>query len=309
MIATDHESVDGTTEILRSYERQGRLTLLHEQGEIRQGDWVTRMARLAATEQGADWVINSDADEFWLPRHGSLQETFAAVPAPFGVVRALMRHFVPRPETAGHVLERMVVRHPGEPVVTSLYHSQVKVAHRACPDVLVPRGNHDAYGEGLRLLRAWFPLEVLHFPVRSLDQMQRKFSRRGDSPAFFVQSIRREIAADGADVVFGRYAVDGERLRAAVESGALAVDVRLRNLLAGDSKAGVPMPPESAVEAEHAFVADIASFMETDSGNRLHPRVDELERRLLALPPSPAAGVLTRPARRVAALLAACLDR
>src|SRR5262245_7641338 len=58
VIATDHRSEDGTTEILERYEREGRLRLLHEGGaEVRQEEWVTRMARLAATEHGADWVL------------------------------------------------------------------------------------------------------------------------------------------------------------------------------------------------------------------------------------------------------------
>ena len=56
------------------------------------------MARLAATEHGADWIINTDADEFWMPRGVGLKETFASVPEPYGVVWALSRHFVPRPD-------------------------------------------------------------------------------------------------------------------------------------------------------------------------------------------------------------------
>ena len=51
------------------------------------------MARLAATDFGADWVVNADADEFWWPRGGTLKDVFGAVPERYGVVRGCWRHF------------------------------------------------------------------------------------------------------------------------------------------------------------------------------------------------------------------------
>ena len=53
----------------------------------------TDLARLAATEHGADWVIHSDADEFWWPRGDSLKDVLTSIPARYGIVRALLRHF------------------------------------------------------------------------------------------------------------------------------------------------------------------------------------------------------------------------
>jgi hypothetical protein len=300
VVATDNRSVDGTTEVLARYEREGRLHLIRESGVIRQSEWVTRMARLAAEELGADWVINADVDEFWWPRQGSIRETLAAVPAHFGVVRGLMRHFVPRPGADEPFFERMIVRHPSVPSRFDLYNANVKVAHRAVRDVEVTGGNHDAYGEGLALLRQWFPFEVLHFPVRSVAQMQAKFSRRedGEHAGPHAGGIRRAIASEGPEEVFARYLVDDDALTEGMAAGSLAIDVRLRDslrhgmaLALASTTVSERFEPESELEAERAFVADVGAFMESDSAVALRRRADELDHRLAALELPLGAGV------------------
>ena len=96
VIATDNNSVDGTTEVLERYARDGHVHLIREPGDdLRQDEWVTRMARLAATDFGADWVINSDADEFWWPRGASLSRVLGAIPPRYGTVGAFLRTFAP----------------------------------------------------------------------------------------------------------------------------------------------------------------------------------------------------------------------
>ena len=178
VIAMDNASSDGTTEILERYERAGRLRLLREPGDdMRQDEWVTRMARLAATDHDADWVLHSDADEFWWPRGGLVKEVLGTVPERYGIVRGCWRHFLPRPDDGAFFAERMTVRlaspaHPGDK--ETIFHAHQKVAHRAHPEVVVEAGNHNAEAPGLRSLRAWHPIEVLHFSFRTAEQLERK---------------------------------------------------------------------------------------------------------------------------------------
>ena len=313
VIAMDHGSSDGTTEILERYERAGVLTLLREPAaELRQAEWVTRMARLAATELGADWVINADADEFWWPCGGSLKDVLGSIPRRFGVVRGCWRHFVPRSDDDSFFAERMTVRlaapaHPG--AKETIFHAHQKVAHRAHQAVEVAAGNHDASAPGVEPLRFWYPLEVLHFSFRSVAQLERKARAPWlRSPAFepTLHQVRLDEAYRSGRLqdFYDSFAIDDEALRQGLADGSLAVDVRLRDALRTlrDEQGAFALavvggrlsfPRSTAAEAAE-YAAEAAILVDIDGIVRAEERVRALESRLEALERGP----LHRLARR-----------
>ena len=127
---------------------------------MREGDWATRMSRIAADEDGADWIIPSDADEFWWPRGGSLKEVLESVPARYGIVRALLRQFVPRPGD-GPFDERMTARVSGSAPINdpnSLFRPNLKAIHRGDPNVTLSAGAHTLLDSRFVPLRGWYPV-------------------------------------------------------------------------------------------------------------------------------------------------------
>jgi len=309
VVATDNGSTDGTTDILEQYAQAGVLHLRREPGDaILQSQWVTRMARLAASDFGADWVINADADEFWWPRSGSLKDVFASIPERFGVVRGAWRHFLPRPEGDGadDVLERMTVRLrrpalPGDKA--TVYHAHQKIAHRARADVVVGDGNHDVDAAGgLAPLRGWYPLEVLHYSFRSRAQFEQKATRAYEAwlrNPRVEPSLHQELAYEACrsgtlDAYYGEFVVDDRALERGVRDGTLAVDTRLRDavraLRTADGAFRLPeglgpelSSPPPALREDAEFVEEIAPLVEIDGLVRVEARVDALERRLQVL--------------------------
>ena len=300
VIATDNNSQDGTTEILRAYEREGCLHLIHEPAEgLRQSEWVTRMARIAATELAADWVINTDADEFWWPRGESLKEVLAAVPKRYGVVEAFWRSFVPRPDDGQFFAERMTARLTQQAPIndpSSFYRPVTKVAHRADPQVVVGRGNHGLVGSSLLPLRTWHPLEVLHFPLRSRAQWQRKVELQGVAFTEHIERAGTGYHLKGYDALqSGRIeeqhsslVVDDEALARGLEDGTLAVDTRLRDALRTlrtDKEFAVAKPltfPPLTLADDATYAVEAAVLGEADV-IRVERRIDALEQRLRAL--------------------------
>jgi hypothetical protein len=297
VVATDHASRDGSTEILRSYERDGVLRLIEEpDGVVRQGDWVTRMARLAVTQHGADWVVNSDADEFWWPRGGTLKDVLGAVPPRFGIVRAFWRHFLPRPGGEERFAERMTVRLTPRAPVDPLgpFHPHTKVVHRADPEVRIGRGNHDAFAPGLIPISGWFPIEVLHFPIRTYEQCERKYGERfaawvgggGHGTPPHMTTLHELHRTGGLRGYYDSITVDDEALPSGVAEGRLAIDTRvreaLRSLAAGRQPDFLTSP---ALDVEYA--TDVAALADAlpavDPLRQAQARVDALEVRLASL--------------------------
>jgi glycosyltransferase involved in cell wall biosynthesis len=179
VIVTDNGSVDGTLEILRSYEARGLLRIIVEPtDDYSQGRWVTRMARLAASEHDADWVINNDADEFWWPRTGTLRAVFEGLGPDVGAVVGHRTNFVPRPEDGRPYWERMTLRERESlnPVGKPL---PPKLAHRAHPEIVVVQGNHRIKGPDLGSELDDGSIEILHFPMRSYAQFENKIVKGG----------------------------------------------------------------------------------------------------------------------------------
>jgi hypothetical protein len=306
VIATDHDSRDGTSEILGAFEREGCLRRISESGPVREELWRTRMARLAASEYGADWVINSDADEFWWPRQGgSLKDLLAAVPPRFGAIGAINRHFVPVADGSSPFYERMTVR-VSPPVAlhdpTSPWRPGGKVAHRADPKVTVFHAGYGVVGDGLVVIPDWYPLDNLHFPYRSVDQWVRKTTRRafGDKSLGIYVKGHAARQGDRVDEVYARVEVDGATLTRGLETGLFVGDTRLRDALRAledeTGPAGFCLPDAPGVAARTCSTADrhddaVVDMLAFQDATlvRLQRRVDALAGRSarLAAPDSP----------------------
>jgi hypothetical protein len=302
VIATDHESVDGTSDLLEGYSRAGYVRLLREHGEARDDVWRMNMARLAVREHAADWIIDSHADEFWLPRAESIREVLAAIPSRYGAVQALTRVFPPRPDGSAPFFERLTARS----VVTDLRVDEsagrlewaLRPILRANDEVVVA-GTRDVVLDGRVPLRAWYPIEVLRFPFRSGEQAERRVRGRSGSPSPRSRIEQQMFRATGADEWVSRWneiVLHDDALQRGIQDGTFVVDERLRDALSGivtrersghaftlpeDGSASLGLRVPTVVE-DVAYAAECAAVREVDSESVLR-RVQALEDRIVSL--------------------------
>ena len=285
VIAIDNGSDDGTTEILESYARDGHVDLTREDRDYNQAEWVTQMARRAATEFGADWVINSDADEFYWPRGGTLKDVLSAVPARYGGARGMVRHFAPRPFGDDFFAERMTVRvcNPGAED-NSPYSPRFKAMHRGDRDVTVLPGGNRALSRGLDPLTGWYPIDVLHFPIRSFERFTEKYLRQWALlGARFGEAVHEAHSRGRLRQFYEPYVVDHEALAKGLADGTLAIDTRLRDALRSlRAQPSRPLAfPDDAVDA--AYLAEFAILENGDPHAHAHRKAEDLEARLAAI--------------------------
>jgi len=187
ILVTDNGSVDGTAEILERLADSHDIVLMHDPVHAKQqSKCVTRMANQAYTDYRADWVINADADEFWVPRsHETLHQAFETYPKRYEAFQVHVEDMTGLPAAQGTGLGRLIYRdlRPTTMLrgVGLRDHSTPDAVHVGADGIEVVQGNH-----AVSLASKGAPdpdqsVEVLHFPWRSWEQFRRKVENAGSA--------------------------------------------------------------------------------------------------------------------------------
>jgi len=196
-VVMDNNSTDGTREKLDELAKEFEITIIDEKGLYNQAKWMKKLSSTAKNKYNPKWVINNDADEFWIPKDNrTLKEILDNTS---GAVLTCQRYNMVLDESVSNGNFFDAEYHVHNPVyyrketqLTQDYPSIVlsKIGPKVITDpkglLIIRGGNHKA----LHLRNLWdywrsydkikrFPyIEVFHFVIRSWEQFEKHIKIR-----------------------------------------------------------------------------------------------------------------------------------
>lgn len=190
-VAMDNGSTDGTREILAQLAEEFDLHIIDQTEQTyRQRQWMTQLAHYARTQLGADWVINNDADEFWIPQTGTLK---TGLDRTGSVIHARRHNMVLGEESLSpdypFYKTTLMVRHPisydkwaqrnQTNISLPLVSIKPKVMINPHGLLKIKGGNHHAVHVGnLFNKRQDSQINIHHYPIRSYAQFEKNIRNR-----------------------------------------------------------------------------------------------------------------------------------
>lgn len=178
LIVMDNLSTDGTFEYLKEVEsRYNCVFVLSVASNLySQNDWVPRMVSYAIN-LGADWIVNSDADEFYIgDLRGAIQEAYNDGYNQIYPKGSTFYMTVRDPMYANPV-ERLVYRDP-----LSVKYENDKVIHSTIGFEGLSQGNHWVLFNKMitsKILQT-DRIRLFHYPERDFDQFAKKYAGKFD---------------------------------------------------------------------------------------------------------------------------------
>ena len=190
----DNGSTDGTREILSKLEKEFEIIIIDEKGNYNQAKWMKLLAKVAKNRLKADWVINNDADEFWLPRNGlNLKENLAFKGSVLTVQRYNMllesgKDFF---DSSYHVENPIFYSKEKQLTSDKLSIILTKIAPKTIINphglIYLRGGNHkalhianmrDYLRSGYDKIKRFKDIEVFHYPIRGYAQFEKNIKNR-----------------------------------------------------------------------------------------------------------------------------------
>ncbi len=194
----DNNSTDGTKEILERLKDEFEMVIIDEKGDYKQAKWMLQLAKVAKRQLKADWVINNDADEFWIPNNGkTLKENLSFKKAVLTVQRYNM---VPDTNSV-----------EGDNFFDSQYYVKSPIFYKKTKELTNPKqsiilgkigpktivnphglvylrgGNHkalhignlrDYFRSGYDKIKRFETIEVFHYSIRNYPQFEKNILNR-----------------------------------------------------------------------------------------------------------------------------------
>ncbi len=195
-VVMDNNSTDGTREVLEELKKDYEITLIDEKGLYNQAKWMKKLAKTAKDTYNPRWVINNDADEFWIPKDG---KTIKEVLPKKGAVLTVQRYNMVLDETVSNGNFYEAKYHVHNPVfyrketqLTQEYPSIVlsKIGPKVITDpkglLIIRGGNHKAlhirnlwdYWRHYDKIKRFSDIEVFHYVIRSYAQFEKHIINR-----------------------------------------------------------------------------------------------------------------------------------
>lgn len=193
----DHDSTDGTRQILAALVREGLPLTIYTGDHVAnlQQARSNHLAKLGFTEHGADWVLPLDADEILVAPSRAAFEAMLVNVAAATPATVLLRNYSPSNEDAAHEpnpVLRILHRKPGAGTTAKAF---VPRALGLRDDTAAGKGNHALYRDGQALAaqplgEAW----LAHFALRSPHQQVLRVATAE------LQKLSRGRAHEGLDL-------------------------------------------------------------------------------------------------------------